>query len=125
MLFTQQPTPYVYPPLKAHKVRCVKKSPPRLVAGMGNCQMTRIQAWLENFLSPLSQEFGSFEYTKDSSTVLREISNLNRKIDSEHYESTKCSFLQLMLKLYTHLSNSHIFIWLYDTALRYAQVGRN
>ena len=32
--------------------------------------------------------------------------------------STKCSFSQLMLRLYTHLSNSHICIWLYDTALR-------
>lgn len=112
--------------MKAHKLtiqellqvrpdEVCEKIPSRLVAGMGNCQMTRIQAWLENFLSPLSQEFGSFEYTKDSSTVLREISNLNRKIDSEHYDINKMLLFTIDVKaLYPSVKFSHLHL-----ALRY------
>ena len=76
-LFTEQSTPYVYPLLKAHKLTLDKlknvkpdevslKIPARLVVGMSSCQMTRVQAWLENFLTPLSRLYGDFEYTNDS-----------------------------------------------------------
>ena len=73
-LFTQQKTPYIYPLLKAHKVsleelRRIKpeevheKIPARLVVGMGSCQLSRVQSWLENFLTPFAKDYGIFEYT--------------------------------------------------------------
>ena len=80
-LFTQQTTPYVYPLLKAHKLhfeelKSIKpdevsqKIPARLVVGMTSCQMSRVQTWLEGFLTPLSKLYGNFEYTKDSTDIL-------------------------------------------------------
>ena len=86
--FAKQPTPYVYPLLKAHKLNLVdlknvkpdevsQKIPARLVVGMSSCQMSRIQAWLEAFLTPLSKMYGNFEYTKDSTDILIDFSNLN------------------------------------------------
>ena len=80
-LFAQQKIPYVYPYFKAHKVPFqsllkVKPAevhsfiPSRLVVGMKNCQMSRVQRWLENILSPLSKLFGKFEYIKDSTDFL-------------------------------------------------------
>ena len=38
-----------------------QKIPARLVVGMSSCQLSRIQSWLEAFLTPLSKEFGVFE----------------------------------------------------------------
>jgi len=79
--FARQGTPYVYPLLKAHKLtldelKQVKpdevslRIPARLVVGMSSCQMSRIQAWLEAFLTPLSKLYGMFEYTKVSTAIL-------------------------------------------------------
>ena len=62
--FSKQDTPYIYPLLKAHKLtleelKSIKpdevcdKIPARLVIGMSSCQMSRVQAWLESFLTPL------------------------------------------------------------------------
>ena len=90
-LFAQQRTPYVYPLLKAHKLTLADlqstephkvhmKIPSRLVIRMGLCQMLRKQSWLEHMLTPLSTEYGVFEYTKDSNSVLQEIETLNEKI---------------------------------------------
>lgn len=39
--------------------------------------MSRIQAWLETFLTPLSKLYGNFEYTKDSTDLLIEFDDLN------------------------------------------------
>ena len=117
-LFSQQPTPYVYPLLKAHKLtmeqllepnEVCEKIPSRLVVGMGNCQMTRVQAWLEHFLTPLSQEFVFFEYTKDSTSVLQKISNLNKKIDSEHYDINSMLLFSIDVKaLYPSVKFCHL-----------------
>ena len=82
--FAKQVTPYVYPLLKAHKLKLEdlklvkpnevsEKIPARLVVGMSSCQMSRVQAWLESFLTPLSKIYGSFEYTKDSNDILVEL----------------------------------------------------
>ena len=86
-----------------------EKIPSRLVVGMGNCQMTRVQAWLEHFLTPLSQEFGFFEYTKDSTSVLQKISNLNKKIDSEHYDINSMLLFSIDVKaLYPSIKFCHL-----------------
>ena len=96
-LFAQQKTPYVYPLLKAHKLplkelRRIKpeeveeKVPARLIVGMGSCQLTRIQSWLENLLTPFSQEYGIFKYTKDTNTILQSIQTLNDEIRKEHWD---------------------------------------
>ena len=57
-LFAKQSTPYVYPLFKLHKVpieriihlqpsEVAETIPSRLVVGMSNCQLTRVQCWLE------------------------------------------------------------------------------
>ena len=80
-LFSKQGTPYVYPLFKVHKLPMQEllqisanevsdKIPSRLVVGMSNCQLTRVQIWLESFLTPLSKKFGDFEYIKDSNDFL-------------------------------------------------------
>ena len=80
-LFAQQRTPYVYPLFKAHKLplkdllqskpeEVHKVVPSRLVVGMANCQMSRVQRFLETILSPISKLYGSFEYIKDSTDFL-------------------------------------------------------
>ena len=95
--FAKQLTPYVYPLLKAHKLKLedlkkVKpeevstKVPARLVVGMSSCQMSRVQAWLEAFLSPLSQMYGSFEYTKDSNDILIDFLNINHTAENESWD---------------------------------------
>ena len=87
-LFTKQKTPYIYPLLKAHKLSMAEivkikpdevcdKIPARLVVGMSSCQMSRVQKWLETFLSPLCKCYGSFEYVKDTNDILLEIENVN------------------------------------------------
>ena len=124
-LFTEQSTPYVYPLLKAHKLtldelKNVKpdevslKIPARLVVGMSSCQMSRVQAWLEGFLTPLSRLYGDFEYTKDSTDILIDFERLNKVATNESwdfedltlfgidvqalYPSVKFEFLRLALE---------------------------
>ena len=94
-LFCEQPIPYVYPLFKAHKMplddlRSITSSevhsklPSRLVVGMGNCQMSRVQCWLEHLLTPLSVRYGAFEYLKDSSMLLEcleSVKNRHRSFD--------------------------------------------
>ena len=95
--FAKQSTPYVYPLLKAHKLNLdelkkvkphevSEKVPARLVVGMSSCQMSRIQAWLEAFLTPLSKMYGAFEYTKDSNDILIDFLNLNRVAENESWD---------------------------------------
>ena len=87
-LFANQSTPYVYPLFKLHKLRMedilqlqpnevAEKIPSRLVVGMSNCQLSRVQCWLESFLTPLAKRYGEFEYIKDSTDMLRH--NCHRK----------------------------------------------
>ena len=108
-LFAQQRTPYVYPLLKAHKIpladlRKIKpnevhaKIPARLVVGMGSCQLSRIQSWIEHLLTPFSKEYGVFEYTKDSNCVLEEIESLNEKITNEHWDLNKATLFAVDVK---------------------------
>ena len=86
-LFAKQKTPYVYPLFKLHKIpfenlsqiaatQVAEKIPSRLVVGMASCQMYRVQAWLEHFLTPLSRYYGSFEYINDTNDMLVEIENV-------------------------------------------------
>ena len=86
-LYAEQPTPYVYPLFKAHKVPknvllntapdlVAKEIPSRLVVGMKNCQLSRVQKWLESILNPISKIYGRFEYIKDSFDFLKKIENV-------------------------------------------------
>ena len=95
-LFAKQSTPYVYPLFKVHKIsieqltqitanEVATKIPSRLVVGMGNCQLSRVQIWLEHFLTPLSTLYGKFEYIKDTSDFLIEIEKLKEKASSENW----------------------------------------
>ena len=61
------------------------KIPSRLVVGMGNCQLSRVQIWLEHFLNPLSKHYGGSEYLKDTNDFLIEIENLKIKANSENW----------------------------------------
>ena len=90
-LFTEQNTPYVYPLFKVHKLTIEElvgiaanevstRIPSRLVVGMGACQLSRVQIWLEHFLSPLAISYGKFEYIKDTNDFLMEIEKV--KIDA-------------------------------------------
>ena len=83
-LFAKQKTPYVYPLFKLHKLsietilqikpeEVAEKIPSRLVVGMSCCQLSRVQSWLESFLTPIAKMYGSFEYIKDSTDMLRNI----------------------------------------------------
>ena len=89
-LFAKQTTPYVYPLFKVHKIAIEElinikpmdvstQIPSRLVAGMSSCQLTRIQIWLEQLLSPLAICYGKFEYIKDSCDFLKQIEDINIK----------------------------------------------
>ena len=52
---------------------------------MSICQLSCVQAWLENFLTPLSKLYGSFEYTKDSNDLLLDFMRLNDKASVEDW----------------------------------------
>ena len=95
-LFAQQMTPYVYPLFKAHKISRVEllqikpenvhlSLPSRLVVGMGSCQLSRVQVWLEHFLNPLSIQYGSFEYIKDTNDYLLSIEDIKLKSIAENW----------------------------------------
>ena len=95
--FVKQQTPYIYPLLKAHKLKLedlkkIKpeevslKIPARLVVGMSSCQMSRVQSWLENFLTPLSKMYCDFEYTKDSTDILIDFDKLNEVAVNEAWD---------------------------------------
>ena len=43
---------------------------------MKSCQLTRIQAWLEYFLTLLPKQYGQFEFIKDSNDALFEIEEI-------------------------------------------------
>ena len=86
-LFAKQRAPYVYPLLKAHKIpmkslldvkpdEVYKTIPSRLVVGMQNCQMSRVQRWLENILTPLSKLYGKFEFIQDSNDFLLKLETI-------------------------------------------------
>ena len=96
-LFAKQDTPYVYPLFKVHKVpieqlaqisanEVAVKIPSRLVVGMANCQLSRVQIWLEHFLTPLSKLYGKFEYIKDTTDFLAEIEKVKIKARSENWD---------------------------------------
>ena len=96
-MFAKQPIPYVYPLFKLHKVpvlqilhlqpdEIAETIPSRLVVGMSNCQLTKVQCWLETFLTPLAISYGSFEYIKDSTDMLRHIESINDRPDTNWNE---------------------------------------
>ena len=55
---------------------------------MSSCQMSRVQSWLEAFLTPLSKLYGKFEYTKDSTTILIDFENQNETALNESWDFT-------------------------------------
>ena len=96
-LFCKQTTPYIYPLFKAHKLTLDElinvlpnevhlKIPSRLVVGMGSCQLSRVQIWLEKFLNPLSVRYGSFEHLKDNSEFWYHIEDLKSISSRELWE---------------------------------------
>ena len=93
-LFSKQTTPYVYPLFKLHKLHIddilqlqpdhvAEKIPSRLVVGMSCCQMSRAQSWLEVFLTPIAKLYGSFEYIKDSTDMLKYIEIAKNELNEE------------------------------------------
>ena len=54
--------------------------PSRLVVGMSNCQLSRVQCWLETFLTPLAKLYGDFEYIKDSTDMLQHIETTKKNL---------------------------------------------
>ena len=124
-LFVKQSTAYVYPLFKCHKIpfkdlltiehnNVNNKIPSRLVVGMGSCQLSRIQSWLEHFLTPLSKYYGKFEIIKDSNEMLLEIENVKAIVEQNNlnwdelllftidvkalYPSVKFEYLSLALR---------------------------
>ena len=47
--------------------------------------MSRVQAWLESFLTPLSKIYGEFEYTKDSTDILIDFEKKNDIAQRENW----------------------------------------
>ena len=125
-LFSEQRTPYVYPLLKAHKlsideIKQVKpdevhqKIPARLVVGMSSCQLSRVQSWLEAFLTPLSKEFGVFEYTKDTYSILESIATFNQQTVDNDWNLDESMLFSIDVKaLYPSVKLEHL-----KTALEY------
>ena len=125
-LFTKQSTPYIYPSFKVHKLsiqqlkeisanEVAEKIPSRLVVGMGNCQLTRVQIWLEHFLTPLSKKFGHFEYIKDSNDFLLELENVKSLASSENWNWDHYTLFTVDVKaLYPSVKFEHL-----KTALQY------
>ena len=62
------------------------KIPSRLVVGMASCQLTRVQTWLEHFLSPLAKFYGSFEFIKDSNDFLLQIEEVKLTARNENWD---------------------------------------
>ena len=52
---------------------------------MSSCQMSRVQAWLESFLTPLSQMYGEFECTEDSTDILIDFEKKNEIAQRENW----------------------------------------
>lgn len=48
--------------------------------------MSRVQSWLEAFLTPLSKLYGKFEYTKDSTDILIDFEKLNMIAANESWD---------------------------------------
>ena len=107
--FAKQTTPYVYPLFKAHKLskeelvnikpdEVHNKLPSRLVVGMGYCQFSRVQAWLEHFLTPLSIMYGNFEYIKDSSSFLYKLENIKSIAREENWDLDKMTIFTVDVK---------------------------
>ena len=120
VLFAEQKTPYIYPLLKAHKLSLTElkqikpedvheRIPARLVVGMGQCQLSRLQAWLENLLTPFSQQYGIFEYTKDTNTVLQCIQESNEAITNKRWNLQEATLFAIDVKaLYPSVKLHHL-----------------
>ena len=52
----------------------------------------------EHLLTPFSKKYGIFEYTKDSSDVLQNISDLNEQISREHWNLQKATLFTIDVK---------------------------
>ena len=119
-LFTKQSTPYVYPLFKVHKLsiqqltqiashEVATKIPSRLVAGMGNCQLGRVQIWLEHFLTPLSKLYGNFEYIKDTNDFLVNIEKVKDRATSENWNWDSYVLFAIDVKaLYPSIKFEHL-----------------
>ena len=57
-----------------------------MVVGMKSCQLSRLQAWLEGFLTPLSRNYGKFEFILDSNEALYEIEEVKLKASGENWD---------------------------------------
>ena len=119
-LFVKQSIPYVYPLFKLHKVafneisdiqpnEVSEKIPSRLVVGMKSCQLSRLQAWLEGFLTPLAKQYGKFEFIIDSNDALYEIEELKLKALSENWDWDNILLFTLDVKaLYPSVKLNHL-----------------
>ena len=52
---------------------------------MGNCQLSRVQIWLEHFLTPLSKYYGKSEYIKDTNDFLVNIEKVKEQSIVENW----------------------------------------
>ena len=119
-LFVKQKTPYIYPLFKLHKVpieialniqpcNVANDIPSRLVVGMKACQMSRVQAWLEHFLTPLSKNYCSFEYIKDSTDFLIELEDIRRQSTLEKWNWSLLTIFTIDVKaLYPSIKFDHL-----------------
>ena len=119
-LFAKQSTPYVYPLFKVHKLSIeqlmkvhpdlvYQDIPSRLVIGMKNCQLRRVQIWLEHFLTPLAKIYCSFEYIKDSSEFLCELEDIKVVADHNHWDWTDYILFSVDVKsLYPSVKFEHL-----------------
>ena len=86
-----------------------EKIPSRVVVGMSSCQLTLVQSWLEHFLTPLAKQFGLFEYTKDTSSILNNIDKLNQTIDKKHWDLSSMTLFSIDVKaLYPSVKFNHL-----------------
>ena len=78
-------------------------------------KMSRVQAWLEAFLTPLSKLYGNFEYTKDSNDVLMDFLNLNTVAESEAWDFSDIMLFGIDVKaLYTSIKFEYLKLALND-----------
>ena len=125
-LFARQSTPYVYPLFKLHKLpmetilqlqpnEVAERIPSRLVVGMSNCQLSRVQCWLETFLTPLAKKYGEFEYIKDSTDMLRHLEAKKMMLSSEEINWEEIILFTIDVKaLYPSVKFPYLFDALKD-----------
>ena len=85
------------------------------MVGMSSCQLSRVQSWLEAFLTPLSKKFGVFEYTKDTYSILENIAAINQQAVDNNWNLDRSMLFSIDVKaLYPSVKLEHL-----KTALLY------